>query len=102
MRITDTDAKSYLSRPLDLVLAGQEKDKKRKYLDACLEQCRHFSPFVVSVDGMLAHEASMVLKQISGHLAKHWNCSKSMAANYVNTTMSVSLVRATHRCLRGA
>ena len=102
VRITDTDAKSYISRPLESVLEGQEKEKKRKYLNACLEQRRHFSPFVVSVDGMLGHEASMVLKRISQKLAQKWDCPMSYASNYVKTTMSLSLVRATHCCLRGS
>jgi hypothetical protein len=43
IRITDTDAKSYISRSMESVLAAQEKEKKDKYLQACLEQRRHFS-----------------------------------------------------------
>jgi hypothetical protein len=35
------------------VIATQEKQKKRKYLEACLEQLRHFTPFVCSTDGLL-------------------------------------------------
>eukprot|EP00957_Ditylum_brightwellii_P010318 780060-Ditylum_brightwellii.AAC.1 len=49
--ITDTDAKSYISKPLQSVLAAQEKGKK------------------VLVEGILGHEASMVLKQLSSKLA---------------------------------
>eukprot|EP00957_Ditylum_brightwellii_P202372 15329844-Ditylum_brightwellii.AAC.1 len=60
VRITDTDAKSYISRPLETVLAAQEKEKG-KYLNSCLEQNRHFSPFVIYVDVMLGKEAAMVL-----------------------------------------
>eukprot|EP00957_Ditylum_brightwellii_P167053 12717458-Ditylum_brightwellii.AAC.1 len=52
--ITDTDAKSYISKPLQSVLAAQEKEKK------------------VLVDSMLGHEASMVLKQLSRELAAKW------------------------------
>eukprot|EP00957_Ditylum_brightwellii_P097022 7388363-Ditylum_brightwellii.AAC.1 len=59
VRITDTDAKSHILHPLETLLAVQEKEKKGKYLNACLEQNRHFSPFVVSVDGMLVKEAAM-------------------------------------------
>eukprot|EP00957_Ditylum_brightwellii_P166849 12699567-Ditylum_brightwellii.AAC.1 len=66
--ITDTDTESYISHSMESVLAAQEKEKKDKYLQACLEQRRHFLPFVVSDDGMLGHEASMVLKQISWKL----------------------------------
>jgi hypothetical protein len=53
-RVTDTDAKSYSKRdPAKVLVESQEKEKKRKYLEACLERRRHFTPFVCSVDGML-------------------------------------------------
>jgi hypothetical protein len=52
--VTDTDAKSYCKHPLTKVLLEmQEKEKKRKYLENCLKQRRHFTPFIVSVDGLL-------------------------------------------------
>jgi hypothetical protein len=38
------------------VLAQQECEKKKKYLTACLEQRKHFTPFVISTDGLLDHE----------------------------------------------
>eukprot|EP00957_Ditylum_brightwellii_P084399 6418144-Ditylum_brightwellii.AAC.1 len=44
----------------------------------------------------------MVLKQISRKLAEKWDCSRSYVANYVKTTMSLSIVRATHHCLWGS
>eukprot|EP00957_Ditylum_brightwellii_P112343 8565811-Ditylum_brightwellii.AAC.1 len=44
----------------------------------------------------------MVLKQISWKVAKKLDCSRLYEANYVKTTMSLSIVRATHRCLRGS
>eukprot|EP00957_Ditylum_brightwellii_P033827 2563836-Ditylum_brightwellii.AAC.1 len=101
-RITDTDVKSYISCSLETVLAAQDKEKKGKYLTSCLEQNRHFSPFVVSVDGMLGKEAAMVLWQLSRKLAVKWDCPISQATNYVKTTMSLSIVKATNCCLRGS
>eukprot|EP00957_Ditylum_brightwellii_P146082 11123351-Ditylum_brightwellii.AAC.1 len=41
--ITNTDTKPYISCSVESVLAMQEKEKKDKYLQACLEQKRHFS-----------------------------------------------------------
>eukprot|EP00957_Ditylum_brightwellii_P019621 1480475-Ditylum_brightwellii.AAC.1 len=75
IHITNANAKSYISCSVESVLAVQEKEKKGKYLHAYLEQWHHFSLFVVSADGMLDHEASMVLKQISWKLAEKWDCS---------------------------
>jgi hypothetical protein len=34
---------------------------KKKYLTACLEQRRHFAPFVVSTDGLIGCEAAELL-----------------------------------------
>ena len=33
------------------VLLSHEREKNKKYLQACLDQRRHFSPFVLSCDG---------------------------------------------------
>jgi hypothetical protein len=38
VRVTDTDAKSYRHRDPKKVIATQEREKKRKYLEPCLEQ----------------------------------------------------------------
>jgi hypothetical protein len=51
------------------VLRKHENEKKRKYLQPCLDQRRHFSPFVVSTDGMLGREASCLIKRLSQKLA---------------------------------
>ena len=38
------------------------------YLEACLQQRRHFSPFVASVDGLMGVEAMATLKRIASRL----------------------------------
>ena len=45
------------------------------YLEACLHQRRHFSPFVASVDGLLGVEATATLKRIASCLATKWKQS---------------------------
>jgi hypothetical protein len=62
VRVTDTDAKSCRHRDPVKVIATQEKEKKHKYLEACLEQRRHFTLFVCSTDGMLGREATTFAK----------------------------------------
>jgi len=52
--------------------------------------------FVVSVDGMSGHDASMVLKQLLRNLPEVWECSSPKMANYIKTTLSLSFMRATH------
>jgi hypothetical protein len=50
VRVTDTDSKSHCKRTPFKVSESQGKEKTRKYLGACLENRRHFTPFVLSVD----------------------------------------------------
>ncbi len=102
VRVTDTDAASYRARDPAAILKSQEKEKKRKYLAACLEQRRHFTPFVVSTDGMMGREASTFAKRLSAKLAEKWQKPYSQVCGYVNVRLSIATVRATHLCLRGS
>jgi hypothetical protein len=52
------------------VLKAHEREKKKKYLEACLEQLRHFSPSVASTDGLLGKESRTLLKKLSALLAE--------------------------------
>ena len=53
MRVVNTDALTYQLKEPEKCLHETEKGKKKMYLEACVEQRRHFSPFVVSVEGLL-------------------------------------------------
>jgi hypothetical protein len=104
VRVTDTDAKSYRHRdPAKVLISQQEKEKKRKYLEPCLEQRRHFTPFVCSTDGMLGHEASTFAKRLAAKLANKWQRTYSQVCGYyVKARLSIAIVRTTHLCLRGS
>jgi hypothetical protein len=102
VQATDTDAKSYRSRDPHKVLAAQEREKKRKCLDACLEQRKHFTPFVVSTNGLIGREAGELLKRLSLRLADKWERPYSIVRGFVNAQMSIAIVRATHLCLQGS
>ena len=69
MRVVNTDALSYLKEAPEKCLQEAEKGKKKMYLEAFLQQRRHFSPFVASVDGLLGVEATATLKRIASRLA---------------------------------
>jgi hypothetical protein len=102
VRITDVDAKSNQSKDPDKVLLAHEREKKKKCLGACLEQRRHFSPFVVSADGLLGKEAKIPLRKLSAMLAEKWEKPCSEVCGYANARMSIAIVRATHLCIRGS
>ena len=44
MGVVNTDDKSHSAKPLEKCLQEAKRAKKRIYLDACLQQSRHFSP----------------------------------------------------------
>ena len=68
MNFMNTDATFYLNRSLYKCYQISEKEKKCKFLVACLNQKHHFLPFVDSVDGLLGVEAEVTLKQVSPFL----------------------------------
>jgi hypothetical protein len=71
VRVVDTDAKSYSSRAPEKVLKSAEKVKKNKYLEHCLQQQRAFTPFIISVDGLLGYEAKILLKRLAIYLSEN-------------------------------
>jgi hypothetical protein len=101
VRITDLDAKSNIPRVPMKVLAAHEREKKRKYLEPCLEQRRHFSPFVVSTDGLIGKEAKTMLKKLSAHLAGKTDKPYLVVCGYVNARMSIAIVRVRHTSAYG-
>ena len=100
MRFVNTDALSYVRKTPEKCLHEAKRGKKKMYLEACLQQRRHFSPFVASVDGLLGVEATANLKRLSSRLATKWRHPYSKTCGYIKSRFAITLVRATHRCLR--
>ena len=69
MCVVKTDVKTHSVKTPKKFLQEAEKGKKQIYLESCLHHCRHFSPFVASVDGFLAVEATETLKRLAIFLA---------------------------------
>ena len=62
MRVVNTNAKSHSAKTPEKCLQEAERGKKRMYLEACIQQRRHFYPFVDSVDGFMGVEVTTTLK----------------------------------------
>ena len=58
VRVTDTDAPSHSQRDVSAILSSAEEAKKKKYSEAAALRRASFTPFVVSVDGVLGREAN--------------------------------------------
>ena len=102
MHVVNTDAKSYWEKSPKKCLEEAEKSNKQMYLEACLQQRQHFSPFVASVDGLIGMETKATLKRIASRLSSKWRQSYSKTCGYVKSRIAITLVRATHRCIRGS
>ena len=72
------------------------------YLEACFQQRIHFSPFVASVDGLLVVEGTDTLKRLASRLANKWWQNYSQMCGYAKSSIAITLVQATHRCIRGS
>ena len=65
VKLGDADTDIYKYKPTTALLARWEKIKKDKHGKHCHNQQKHFSPFVLSFDGMLGRESLFVLYQLS-------------------------------------
>ena len=102
VRATNTDAKSHLNLYLGMFLEIKDKEKKKKYILLWLAQWKYFTPFLVSVDGLLGRETKILLKPIAGRLTAKWEWPPSQKHNYVHNKMSVDIARATQRLPHGS
>ena len=72
MHVVSTDAIYYQSKTSENCLKYSNHEKKKKYLNACLNERLHLNPFVASVNGLLGVKAEATLKHITICLIKHW------------------------------
>ena len=101
VRITDTDARTYNGADPAVVPARHEKWKKAKYLQACLDRRRQFTPLVFSVDGMRGKEADAACKRLAALLAQKWKRTYSEVCGFVRSCLQIAAVRSASLSLRG-
>jgi hypothetical protein len=102
VRITDSDAASHRTTEVSKLLARQEKEKKGKYLQSCLEMRKDFTPLVYTVDGVAGREARSAEKRLAALLADKWKRQQSQMVYYVRVRMQLALVRTTSLLIRGS
>jgi len=102
VRVYDMNQLSYLARKPSSIIKIAENDKKRKYLDACLEYCWYFTPFIISCKGLFGKEASFFMKRLAKKLANKWNRPYSSTISLLWTRFAVNLVRSKYRYICGA
>ena len=78
-----TNNSLYASCTGDAVLCSAEQVKKRKYSAAVEERRASFTPFVVSVVGVLGHDAQHLMKCLCDQIAMKWEKSHSEVMGWV-------------------
>ena len=98
----DTDAQSYASCTVDAVLCSAEQEKKRKCSSSVEESRALITPFVVSVDGVLGHDAQHLMKHLCDLIVMKWEKSHSEVMVWVRARMAFAILCATNLCLHGS
>lgn len=101
VRVIDTDAPSYVSRPVSNVLTSAEQEKQRKYLEACEQRHATFTPLVCTADALLAPQMTAFVKLMAERLAERWSRSQSVLKGWLRARIAFSVIRASSMCLRG-
>ena len=94
IRVIDTDAPSYRRRSPVSILDSGAVEKKRVCRSAVEDRCRNFTPFVLSVDGLLQHEAAHFLS------AKEKPFPDVLA--FVHSRLQFASVHSASMCLRAS
>ena len=82
-----------------MCLHDTERGKKRMYLEACLQQRRHFPPSVTLGDGLLGVAAMATLKRLAIRLSTKWKQPYSKTCGYIKSRIKITLVCATQHCI---
>jgi hypothetical protein len=101
--------KSHVQRPSHLSDEGPKKgsqgsrmSQEEEILTAVPQPECHFTSFIVSFDGLTGKEAETVLKFLAARTTNKAGNKYSNIMGYMRAHLSISIVRATHVCLRGS
>jgi len=102
VRITDVDnvSSTRSRRTPEACLLNHEKEKTKRYGDACTQMRRDFVPLVFSADGLHGAQTSAAVKRLSSLLAKKWSTAYSVTCGYVRSKLALSLARSLTMCVR--
>ena len=82
-------------------MSSGRSESKTIYLEDFFQQRLNFSPFISSVYGLLYVDAGATLKRITIYLPKKWQEPYARTCRYVKSSIYITLVQATHRCIWG-
>ena len=84
------------------LLSRCENIKKDRHSKHCHNQQNQFSPFVLSVDGMLGMEALVLMSQLSQFMAEKMEEPLLQVQGWVNGQIVIDIARSYSQMIRGA
>ena len=102
MRVVNRYYVSYIQKTPEKSLQTAEREKRCKYMGACLQKFHHLQPFIISVDGRMIIEAEATLKFLTRQLAAKWRQPYSPTCVYIWSRVAITMMCATHRCIWGS
>ena len=99
IKLGDTDADTYKYNPMTSLLVRWEKIKKDKHGKHCHDQRNVFSPFVLSVDGILGRENLVVISQPIIVMAEKRGEPLLQVQEWVNRRIAISVLRSYSRMI---
>ena len=93
---------SHILAALLILFSYQLRMRRKKYLDAVEGRHASFTPFVTSIDGVLAREANSVMKILATKIALKWENPLSEVTGWVRATLAFAILRATNLYIRGS
>eukprot|EP00957_Ditylum_brightwellii_P062049 4708624-Ditylum_brightwellii.AAC.1 len=101
VRITNLDTPSHQCTEPEKVLTKAEKEKKKKYLDDCLQRRRTFTPLVYLADGMTGDEVKAAERCMASHLSNKLKHEYLKMCGFVRVRMALAIICANTFLLRG-
>jgi hypothetical protein len=102
IRVTYTDAASYLNRSPTAVMDAQAQEKISKYGPASARSHQHFTPLIMGVTGETQEGTQKFLEAIARKLAGKWRKRVGDVKGWVNLKVQVAMARASSLCIRGS
>ena len=93
---------TYKYEPMYKLLATLEKQNKDKHDNHCHEQRKYFSPFVISVHGVLGKEALFVITNLSQLVVEKMDEPISQVRGWINDQIAIAIARLYSRIICGA
>ena len=102
IKIGDDDLDTYKYDPMISLLARWENIKKDTHGKHFHDQRKMFSPFFISVDGMLGREVLVVQSQLSGVMAEKREEPLLQVRGWLNGRIAISVARSYSQMIYGA